>query len=401
MAGVLKEAGAVREYWLEPSSRKVTPVSLSVTDFSGRVLDTVPYAERAGLELRMSPLARTGILADFGREVGGYPRITFSRGSGRRVGVQAVESRSHLMSPLVIEPLSLADPSVYYAHAKARDGRQVELPHCGGFMYLWIYPERPGRVALQDVTVTYTPHIADRDSCGYFLCSDDTLNRAWYAGLHTVQMCTIDPRLGAADSRHKLSDSDWVLVDGAKRDRLVWTGDLGPGGAALYASFYDTDVIRDSLVSLSAFQEKNGYIPACSVGPVPARVAGGLFGDYVAWWVVALYQYYVHTGDIELVRELFPVIKRALSYLHEQCRGGLFRQTPTNMFEWCWTVFRVGKPSYTNIMYYWALNHAASMANDIGEDDVSIGSSSTSAGECSSTPRPTWAAFHRTRTSSR
>lgn len=43
------------------------------------------------------------------------------------------------------------------------------------------------------------------------------------------------------------------------------------------------------------------------------------------------------------------------------------------MWEWCFTVFRLGKPAYTNVMYYWALNCASSIAHEIGETDVSIG----------------------------
>jgi len=373
MAELLRETSAIKEYWLEPDSRTVEPETLSVTNMSGKVIDTVPYSERAGLELRMSAINRTAILADFGREVGGRPCVTFGSGHCRRVGVQGVESIRHIFNPLVAEPVSIADYVVYYHHFKAAEGKKVELPHCGGFRYLWIYPERPCRATLKEVSVSYTPHLADASACGYFLCSDEQLNRIWYTGLHTLEMCVIDPALGGADSDHRIGKTAWVLVDGAKRDRLVWTADLAPAGAALYTSFGETDIIRDSLLSLSDFQDKSGYIPACSPGPIPARVAGGFLADYVAWWVVTLSQYYLHTGDTELVRELFAVMKRALAYLHGQCRGGLFRQTPMNMAEWCFTVLRLGKPSYTNVMYYWALNGAAVMAHAIGEEDLSVG----------------------------
>jgi hypothetical protein len=373
LPGILKETASVKQYWLEPGSRSVEPASLGTTNIIGKAYERIPYSSNAALELKLTPTSHKGILIDFGREVGGYPRLTFGTGGCRRVGVQALESLGHLVNPLVAEPASLADPVVYYSHVRARQNGQVELPHCGGFRYLWVYPERPGRVTLKSASVTYTPHFTDPSSCGYFLSSDELLNRAWYAGLHTVEMCTVDPALGGIDARHRIAEGDWVVVDGAKRDRLVWTADLAPAGAAIYSSTYETEAIRDSLLSLSAFQEKSGYIPACSPGPIPARVASGFFGDYVAWWVVVLYQYYMHTGDSGLMREMFPVIKRALAYLHGQCRGGLFRQTPLNMWEWCFTVFRLGKPSYTNVMYYWALNGASSIAHEVGEEDVSIG----------------------------
>lgn len=373
MPRILRETASIKEFWLEPDSRSVAPATLGTANVFGKAYEQIPYSEAAGLEIRITPTSNRGILIDFGREVGGYPRLTFGAGHCRKVGVQAVESIQHLLNPLVAEAAAIADPIIYYHHVRARENGQVELPHCGGFRYLWAYPERPGKVKLKSASVTYTPHHSDLDSCGYFLCSDELLNRAWYAGLHTVEMCTVDPALGGVAARHRIAEGDWVVVDGAKRDRLVWTADLAPAGAAIYASTYETDAIRDSLLSLSTFQEKSGYIPACSPGPIPARVASGFFGEYVAWWVVVLYQYYMHTGDEALMREMFPVIKRALAYLHGQCRGGLFRQTPLNMWEWCFTVFRLGKPSYTNVMYYWALNSAASIAHEVGEEDISIG----------------------------
>ncbi len=373
LAGILRETSAVKECWLEPGSRTVEPRNLAITSISGKALGIVDYSETAGLELKLTATSFTGILVDFGFEVGGNVRLNFGTGDCRRASVQAVESLEHLFNPVVARTASLADPVIYCRHFRARENGHVDLPHCGGFRYLWIYPERLCRVTLRGVSLSYTPHVADPDACGYFLSSDEMLNRAWYAGLHTVEMCTIDPRLGGIDGKHKIGECDWVIADGAKRDRLVWTADLAVAGAAVYCSFNETAVVRDSLLSLSALQEKSGYIPACTPGSISTRVTAGLFADYVAWWVVALYQYYLHTGDVECVRENFPVIKRALAYMHSQCRGGLFRQGPLNMMEWCFTIFRLGKPAYTNVMYHWALNCASSMAHEIGEDNISVG----------------------------
>ncbi len=374
MSGVLKETSAIKEYWLEPESGDVAPVWLAETDLSGNVLKRVPYSREAGMQLVASASRRRGVLVDFGLEVGGFPRVSFGEGKCRRVGLQAVESVKHILNPLAADAASIADPSVYCRHFRARPGPGVRLAHCGGFRYLWFYPMLPGRVTLSDVSVDYTPYRSEApDSCGYFLSSDDMLNRAWFAGLHTVEMCTIDPGMGGVGGGQRIGQGRWVLVDGAKRDRLIWTGDLGPMGPAVCVSDNNTGALRDSLFSLAAYQGKDGYIPACSPAQLPLRAAGGLFGDYVAWWVVCLYQYYIHTGDRETLDAAFPALKRALHYLHSQCRGGMFRQTPLNMMEWCFTVLRRGSPSYTNAMYYWALNSAAYLANEIGEDVISTG----------------------------
>ena len=374
MAGVLKENAAVKEYWLEPGSRRVEPVKLSVTDFRGRRLEDVDYSADAALEVHASATRWHGILIDFGKEVGGYPHLAFGTGRCHRVGVQAAESLEHLSSPLVAGPASIADRSLCVTHVWARAGRTADLQHFGGFRYLWIYPKMPGAMTLGDVWIDYSPHIpGDPDTCGYFLSSDDMLNRAWFAGLHTIEMCTVDPALGGYNSKGRIGVGEWVLVDGAKRDRLIWAGDLLPMANAVFVSDNNTAAVRDSLLSLATYQENNGYIPACSPGPVLGRVASGFFGDYVAWWVVCLHSYYLHTGDLDTLEEMLPVVKRALHYLHSQCRGGLFRQTPLNMMEWCFTVLRQGRPTYTNVMYYWALNCASFLAHELGEEEISAG----------------------------
>jgi len=85
LAGILKETASVKDYWLEPDSRTVEPRTLSVTTLSGKVQGSVGYSEGAGLELKFTATSHKGILVDFGKEVGGYPRLTFGTGGcGRR-----------------------------------------------------------------------------------------------------------------------------------------------------------------------------------------------------------------------------------------------------------------------------------------------------------------------------
>jgi hypothetical protein len=74
--------------------------------------------------------------------------------------------------------------------------------------------------------------------------TDDLINRIWYAGAYTNQLCTIDPtrgdalvHLGVVNAtqenelantpqtwwhNYTITNGSSCLVDGAKRDRLVW-----------------------------------------------------------------------------------------------------------------------------------------------------------------------------------
>jgi hypothetical protein len=77
---------------------------------------------------------------------------------------------------------------------------------------------------------------------------DELLNRVWYAGAYTNQICTIEPSTGNAlvhlgepgfsrndpqdpvnvtwYNNYTIANGTSVLVDGAKRDRLVWAGGM-------------------------------------------------------------------------------------------------------------------------------------------------------------------------------
>ena len=133
MPRILRETASIKEFWLEPDSRSVAPATLGTANVFGKAYEQIPYSEAAGLEIRITPTSNRGILIDFGREVSGYPRLTFGAGHCRKVGVQAVESLQHLLNPLVAEAAAIADPIIYYHHVRARENGQVELPHFGGF----------------------------------------------------------------------------------------------------------------------------------------------------------------------------------------------------------------------------------------------------------------------------
>lgn len=374
MKSVLKETGAIKDFWLEPFSRKVYPRAVGLTNLEGSVIEWTSFAPNRYNQVVLKPLRANGLLLDFSMEVGGYARLKIRCDDQFSLGVQAVESTGHIVKPVLSRLLSGRDPGIKDFRIKINKDCVAEVPHCGGFRYLWVYPLSFGSVRIEKAWVEYTPHIPESpDSTGYFLCSDEILNRAWFAGMHTVEVCTIDPKLGGPDSNSRVGEGEWVIIDGAKRDRLIWTAGLSPAGAAQYMSVYNTDAVRDSLLSLGKLQRKDGYIPACSQTNLLTKIGGSLFGDYVAWWIITLYQYYLHTADRETIRELFPVVKRALSYLHSQTRGGLFRQTPFNGCEWCFSIWRQGRPSYTNIVYYWALNCASFLAYELGEDEFSTG----------------------------
>ena len=241
------------------------PRTIALTDSKGKSLEEIPYKQIASLEVYNCSGTSKGLLIDFGKEVGGYPHLKLASGGCERIGVQALESIRHVIRPILAGPISKVDFSTKYASFRPGLREVVDLPHFGGFRYLWLYPERSGTFKVDEVWLDYTPYLpVDAEECGYFLSSDDLLNRAWFIGLHTIEMCTVDPGLGS-DGKSRIGEGSWVLIDGAKRDRLIWTGDLGPMAEAIYVSDFNTGAVRDSFfhspITRSQMDTSLGVVP--------------------------------------------------------------------------------------------------------------------------------------------
>lgn len=122
------------------------------------------------------------------------------------------------------------------------------------------------------------------------------------------------------------------VADGAKRDRLVWSGDLYfAQRSAYYASAHPT-YLRDSLKMLAFNQTPEGYVHA---SPYPERSVPPPSGDYgpfpsdefAAWLVPVAWDHLLYTGDTATLREIWPAIQRLLKYLESHIgANGMFVQ---------------------------------------------------------------------------
>ena len=130
----------------------------------------------------------------------------------------------------------------------------------GGFRYLTVFTETEGDIQLHissvELDIAYQPTWPDlRAYRSYFHSSDNLLNRIWYACAYTIQTTSVPPDTGRV---YPLS-SGWlnnaslgtaapsVLVDGAKRDRSAWSGDLLTAIPSLLVTTGDLDTARASV----------------------------------------------------------------------------------------------------------------------------------------------------------
>ena len=133
----------------------------------------------------------------------------------------------------------------------------------GGFRYLNLFLEAGAAevdIAAVSVHFVAAPTAGADPSlyANHFHSSDGLLNRIWYGCAYTTQLCSIDPHHGRQwtapatgwNNGVEIGSGDTLLVDGAKRDRTIWPGDMGVSVATALATTGDAASSINSLETL-------------------------------------------------------------------------------------------------------------------------------------------------------
>ena len=167
------------------------------------------------------------------------------------------------------------------------------------------------------------------------------------------------------------------VSDGAKRDRLVWSGDLYWAGRNFYYAFGDGSLMRKTIALLARNQTPEGYIHACPYAEQPTPKSGD-FGpfesdEFAAWFIPVLHDYWMHSGDDDAAREFFPNVKRLLDYLGQFVGGdGLFEQrleTSKHAFSPALQKGDTRHRAYMDILLWMCWRDGAEMARAINAAD--------------------------------
>lgn len=170
---------------------------------------------------------------------------------------------------------------------------------------------------------------------------------------------------------------DPFVSDGAKRDRLVWSGDLYWAGRNFYYAFADGSAMEKTIGLLARNQNPEGYVHACPYAEQPPPGVGdyGPFesDEFAAWFIPVLHDYWWHTGDDEAARRYFPNVRRLLGYFKRFTReDGLFEQrfeTSKHAFASSLQRGDVRHRSYMDILLWMCWRGGAEMARRLGASD--------------------------------
>eukprot|EP01052_Picozoa_sp_SAG31_P008647 SAG31_NODE_440_length_15664_cov_8.209252_4_plen_890_part_00 len=360
-----------------PSQRVVRPVAL--WKHSGLLEQQESNANRTAPLLQFPfTLSGPGAFAvlDFGKEVGGFTTVTFGAVTPQAsVGLAYSESTNFAACPapvtrsgtpcdMEVRPSTRPSCACEFGphnqsgagdHSNggtpapgasrldltlssgAIDSHSVFRPQTaqmrGGFRYLNLFLQRAGTVVVSNVTLYFTPAPEMSNPADYknhFHSSDALLNDIWYGCAYTTQMCTI-----ASDQGRQWPSppSGWnngvlvgkgasVLVDGAKRDRTIWPGDLGISVATALATTGDVSASRNSLATLFEHQDpETGMVPYAGPPVFCQEPEGQSCGTkkrrynsdtYHLWALVAVHQLWESTVDARWLREIYPAYAKAV-----------------------------------------------------------------------------------------
>jgi hypothetical protein len=291
-----------------PSSGDVRPVSVvrthgSVTNpgaltgqSSGSTVLTVPSGG--------SPAV---VVVDFGKEVGGNPFVTVSATSATSATLGVATSEA-------LPFLSRGTNGLYSNDNGSAISFSVTGPRSytgglrGGFRFAAIQLSSPGTLTLTAAGVNFAAFRATSDKYqGFFISSDDQLNRIWYAGAYTAQLDMVPT---GVSSCFRVP----VIFDGAKRDRAIWSGDLMITDPVALLSIGTNGVpyVKGAIDSIMNLQASSGRLTSA----VGFRGCGAFdyAVTYSAYSAIIAIQYYRYTGDTAYLTALRPKLEAATAF---------------------------------------------------------------------------------------
>ncbi|KIP05689.1 glycoside hydrolase family 78 protein [Phlebiopsis gigantea 11061_1 CR5-6] len=379
---------------LAPASRVVHPTSVkeshgSIQNGQGLLTSSVGATFSAN---------ESWLTLDFGKEVGGLISLNFNI-----VSQSSALALSFTESPMFISPFD-SDDSSYPAPNQSYDGifhiqtplrkglwTQPSSTLRGGFRYLTLVSTSDAPVTVSNVScsISFMPHVDDmRDYSGYFYASDPDfhdksfLTKLWYSGAYTVQTNTVPlhtgrqvpivPSPGWANNA-TLGVAGPIIVDGAKRDRAVWPGDMGIAVPTQFVSTNDLIPTRNALSTMfAAIDPTTGALPES--GPPLSQLGSD---TYHMWTLIGTHNYFLFSGDTEWLQGVWANYTKAVGYvLGKVDSSGLMNVT--GLRDWA-RLGGGGHNSEGNALLYQTLITATDLASALNQTTVASNWSSNAA----------------------
>lgn len=275
-----------------------------------------------------------GLLYDFGTEY--MAKLTFFDVSGSgRILLSYGESKEEALDynySTIREALPTTLPE-----ESCKSDSNFSAAQAVAFRYVLVRLE--GSVTYRDVEAIseYLP-ISNR---GSFSCEDNLLNKIYETSIHTFHLCSRE-----------------FFLDGIKRDRWVWSGDATQSYLINFYSFFNNEICKRTMRLLR--------------GKDPVTIHLNTIQDYTLYWFISLGDYYLYTGDLSFIKEIYP---SAVSLMEQFClpqtdERGFLAAKPTDWVFIDWGITKdmiKGDISFIQLLFAQALKILSDMAELTGD----------------------------------
>ncbi|KAI9738250.1 MAG: hypothetical protein M1834_008748 [Cirrosporium novae-zelandiae] len=360
-----------------PSTRVVSPKTI----LSWPNLNETAYPETITLPGNLSL-----ITYDFGIEVGGIVTVSYTASGTGEIGLAFSEAKNWIGYLSDSSNGAFAQGDGYLTSAFTSGNGSYTMPDKvlrGGFRYLTVFllaDTANASLSLTDISLelSFQPTWSNlRAYKGYFHSSDLLLNRIWYAGAYTLQTNAVPVNTGRQIPTLKhgwannatLGLDDTIIVDGAKRDRAVWPGDMGIAVPSMFVSIGDLESVKNALQVMYDYQNLTTGAFDESGPPLSQKNSD----TYHMWTMVGTYNYMLYSNNTAFLEENWAGYQLAMNYvLGKVDSSGLMNVTGTRD----WARWQQGfHNSEANMILYHTLITGAVMAGWM--DDQSLGANWT------------------------
>ncbi|HEX4786976.1 MAG TPA: alpha-L-rhamnosidase C-terminal domain-containing protein [Actinospica sp.] len=165
------------------------------------------------------------------------------------------------------------------------------------------------------------------------------------------------------------------IVDGAKRDRAIWVGDMNVEAPSVFYSTDDAAYIKGSLAALGSYQLTSGFVTGDLPPQDPLHTGAPIAGtttsysaSYSMYYILGLEDYYLYSGDTAFVASQWPTVENELAWNAGQLdSNGLFVTDSSDNADWdYYDGGKSGEVTEYNLLYYKALLDGAILASAAG-----------------------------------
>ncbi|GIC93915.1 putative alpha-L-rhamnosidase B [Aspergillus udagawae] len=306
-----------------PSSRTVRPKKiLSITNLS---LNTA-YSQAMPATLHGNGSL---VIFDFGIEVGGIVTLNYTSSGNGALGIAFTEAKNWIgeWSDSSNGAFKGPDGALYANFTRAGKGSYT-MPNealRGGFRYMTVFlvTNESIKVQVEDVSleIGFQPTWSNlRAYQGYFHSSDKLLNRIWYSGAYTLQTNSVPVNTGRQvpmlhngwANNATLGPGDTIIVDGAKRDRAVWPGDMGIAVPSAFVSTGDLESVKNALQVM--YNTQNTTTGAFDESGPPLSQKNS--DTYHMWTMIGTYNYVLFSNDTDFLSTNWQKYQAAMDFIY-------------------------------------------------------------------------------------